>query len=87
MQAHARIFVCLAVLLCLSGCQHIQLARSPLPVKLVDGQITTIERQTDGRTIAEKPSVSTALPQKNRPVSPITLPEVRGGVFLLEDWF
>ena len=70
------------LVLCLTGCQHIQLAKSPLPVKLIDGAQPPSNLPAKQSAATNKPT----LPQKNRPVPPNTA-EVRTDIFLLEDWF
>ncbi|OOS06365.1 hypothetical protein [Moraxella cuniculi] len=63
--------------LSLTACQNIQLAPSPLPIKLNEPQPVITPSQSQG---------SNQLPQKNRPAK-TKPPQVRGRVFLLEDWF
>lgn len=71
------------LVLCLTGCQHIQLAKSPLPVKIIDGTRTPKSLSAKQSAADHKPT----LPQKNRPTASINTVEARTGIYLLEDWF
>lgn len=60
----------------LTGCQHIQLVRSPLPI--------TLHPITHSQQLEQ--AITPTLPQKNKPQKPSAAEHVRQ-VYLLEDWF
>lgn len=66
--------------LIMTGCQHIQLVRSPLPVTLAD----VVQDEPAGITYQQ--SVPNTIPVKNRPPKLTPKQQVQQ-VYLLENWF
>ncbi len=64
----------------MTGCQHIQLVRSPLPVTLADVS------HDDTTSIAYQQSMPSIIPVKNRPPKLTPRQQVQQ-VYLLENWF
>lgn len=64
----------------MTGCQHIQLVRSPLPVTLADVS------HDDATSIAYQQSMPSTIPVKNRPPKLTPRQQVQQ-VYLLENWF
>lgn len=64
----------------MTGCQHIQLVRSPLPVTLADVS------HDDTTSIAYQQSMPSTIPVKNRPPKLTPRQQVQQ-VYLLENWF
>lgn len=63
-------------LISLSGCQHIQVTKSPIPI--------IIHSHTKSSS-QPKPTPTDAVPTENRPISPPT--QKSNTIFILEDWF
>lgn len=63
-------------LISLSGCQHIQATKSPIPI--IVHSHTKLPSQP-------KPTPTDAVPTENRPISPPT--QKSNTIFILEDWF
>lgn len=70
--------ILLAVIM--TGCQHIQLVRSPLPVTLADVS------HDDTTSIAYQQSMPSTIPVKNR-APKLTPKQQVQQVYLLENWF
>lgn len=63
-------------LISLSGCQHIQATKSPIPI--IIHSHTKLPSQPE-------PTPTDAMPTKNPPISPQT--QKPNTIFILEDWF
>ncbi len=90
----------LSSLLALCGCQHLQLAASPLPITLNGTSAkrhhadAMIIRPNNYPNASSRPKIithiddaSTGTEPKNRPIKTAPQLNEHGYVFLLEDWF
>ncbi|WP_143821339.1 hypothetical protein [Moraxella pluranimalium] len=76
----AKCVIVMLLAVIMTGCQHIQLVRSPLPVTLADVS------HDDKTSIVYQQSMPSTIPVKNRPPKLTPRQQVQQ-VYLLENWF